>query len=107
MDFNDCSCYYFARQLFSHRDRHLNLAKPQLSRLVAAMTLEEKAKLVVGMGFKMPSPGACKKRQIPINSKQIRHNRGTFQTCLRLIRQMQPYLKKFPVRQEEHMPLPG
>jgi len=41
------------------------LAKNNVKQVVAAMTLEEKAKLVVGMGFKMPGMPAPKKGEKP------------------------------------------
>ncbi len=37
------------------------LGKASVKQVIAAMTLEEKAKLVVGMGFKMPGTCASKK----------------------------------------------
>ena len=38
------------------------LGKASVKQVIAAMTLEEKAKLAVGMGFKMPgSPAPAKK----------------------------------------------
>ena len=45
------------------------LGKSSLKQVVAAMTLEEKAKLVVGMGFKMPGmpPPEKGKKQQPVN----------------------------------------
>jgi beta-glucosidase len=41
------------------------LTKTNIKQVVAAMTLEEKAKLVVGMGFKMPGVPAPKKGEKP------------------------------------------
>ncbi len=53
MDFHNCCSYYFASTLFA-QEQAPQLGKASVKQVIAAMTLEEKAKLVVGMGFKMP-----------------------------------------------------
>jgi beta-glucosidase len=54
------------------------LGKASVKQVIAAMTLEEKAKLVVGMGFRMQSPVPAR-RDSTDRSRTDSANRGTFQ----------------------------
>ena len=81
------------------------LGKASVKQVVAAMTLEEKAKLVVGMGFRMQSPVPAR-RDSAERSRTDSANRGLF-NFRRLIRPMQLRRKKFPGLREGHMLLQG
>ena len=79
MDLNDCCSLLVLHTTVFAQEQAPQLGKATVKQVVAAMTLEEKAKLVVGMGFKMPGMPAPAKKANPEKPKTDSVSKEGFQ----------------------------